>query len=142
MTNTDPDVDVDCGPSWIEVGKRIQALTKGPSSWSKLADQIEELGTPTANYFAKTLRGSISKRGKTMGRLKANVNYRKDGPAVYFFLRAFRWHGGSTGASLYGPMMDQFGGEDYHRADTMAGLLRIALGLPMVAADRWKEVLS
>ena len=142
MTNTDPGVPTNFEDPWVLVGKEIRARTQEPSSWEKLASEIEQLGTPTASYFAKTLRGSITTRGKRKGKLRASVSLRQHGPAVYFFVRAMHWHGGSTGGSLWGPMIDQFGGEDYHRADTMAQVLRVALDLPMTAVCRWKEALG
>jgi hypothetical protein len=61
----------------------------------------------------------------------------------YLFHRAMRWHAGATGGSLWGPMGDQMlSPEAWERADTLAQVLRIALGMPMVATARWAQALG
>lgn len=93
-------------------------------------------------YASATLEACIVTRGKRSGMLLRTPPDKAKNPAAHYFLRAFRWHGGATGGSLWGPMLDQFGGEEYERADTFACVLRVAVGLPMVAADRWRQALG
>jgi len=88
-------------------------------------------------YAARVLRGSLAKAGKRKGNFLRKAPTGADGT----FLRMFRWHAGSTGGSLWGPMMEQFRPR-YQDANTLAIVLRIVLRMPMASMDRWREVLG
>lgn len=62
--------------------------------------------------------------------------------AAHLFHRQIRWHSGSTGGSLYGPIGDSLSyGEHYDRADTAAQVLMIATGQSMAAVAAWTRAI-
>lgn len=93
------------------------------------------------DYFESTVRPCIITRGKRKGGLRASPAPGSSN-ATHCFLRAYHWHGGATGGNLGGPMGDSLRfPNDYDLADTLAVTLRVAIGRPMVSADRWWRVL-
>jgi hypothetical protein len=136
------------GPPWHYLGALIRDLYAEyrPTSVADLADLIGERApdapdaetVETVRYASRTILACCHRR--TYRRTPPDRRKNLD---AFLFHRAMAWHAGATGGSLWGPVGDQMlSPEAWERADTLAQVFRIALGLPMVSCDRWAHALG
>lgn len=132
-------------PELITLGKAIRRhALAGCLTMPQLLDLIatdDTVPQSVRDYFESTVRPCLLTRGKRKGGLRASPAPGSTG-ASHCFLRAYQWHGGATGGNLGGPIMDRLRyPDDWDRADSLAQILRIAIGRPMTAMSAWQQAI-
>lgn len=131
-------------PELITLGRAIRKhALAGCQTMPQLLDLVaadESVPKATRDYFESTVRPCLLTRGKRAGGFRASPAPATP-PNSVCFLRAYYWHGGATGSNLGGPIMDsiRYGREVWDKADSLAQVLRIAIGRPMTAVTTWQR---
>lgn len=118
--------------------RAIASAVREARKLEELKGALEALPGDLAAFASRAIAGCTYQ-----GRWRRTPPDRSKHPEGFYFHRALSWHGGATGGSLWGPILD--GLRDpvlSDRADTFAIVFRIALGMGTPSVDRWKAALS